>query len=131
MHIENQSLDEKFTLAHIGSLLTGRNPKVLWTVLAKLIRENEAFSSAFELKLIGAVSDDVLLDIKQSDLENHINSVGYVAHDEARRAQFNAQVLLLIEIDSEETIGILPGKLFEYMQTGRPILAFGPQEADF
>ena len=129
--VENQLLDKKFTLAHIGSLLTGRNPIVLWMVLAKLIKENEAFSSAFELKLIGAVSDDVLLDIKQSGLTNHINVVGYVSHEEARQAQFNAQVLLLIEIDSDETIGILPGKLFEYMQTGRPILAFGPEEADF
>ena len=129
--LPNQSLDEKFTLAHIGSLLTGRNPKVLWEVLAKLIQEHEAFSSAFELKLIGAISDDVLNDIKKSGLANHINTVGYVSHEEAREAQFNAQVLLLIEIDSEETVGILPGKLFEYMQTGRPILAFGPEDADF
>ncbi|NND87937.1 MAG: glycosyltransferase, partial [Flavobacteriaceae bacterium] len=34
---EKQSLDDKFTLAHIGSLLTERNPLILWEVLAELV----------------------------------------------------------------------------------------------
>jgi glycosyltransferase, family 1 len=38
--------------------------------------------------------------------------------------------LLLIEIDSEETQGIIPGKLFEYMISERPILAIGPYNWD-
>ena len=46
-------------------------------------------------------------------------------------AQRQAQILLLIEIDSEITKCIIPGKLFEYLQSGRPILGFGPQNADF
>ncbi len=43
----------------------------------------------------------------------------------------NRQVLLLIEIDSEDTKSIIPGKLFEYMVSERPILAIGPKDADF
>jgi hypothetical protein len=38
---------------------------------------------------------------------------------------------LLIEIDSPETKCIIPGKLFEYMVSERPILAIGPKDADF
>lgn len=125
------ALDKKFTLAHIGSLLTGRNPLVLWEVLSELIQENESFSEAFELKLIGAVSEDVLESIQQSGLFKHINLVGYVSHKKAQVAQRESQLLLLIEIDSPETQCIIPGKVFEYMQSGRPILAFGPDQADF
>ena len=40
-------------------------------------------------------------------------------------------MLLLIEINREETRGIIPGKLFEYMASGRPILGIGPEGADF
>jgi len=39
--------------------------------------------------------------------------------------------LLLIEINSEETKSIIPGKLFEYMVSERPIIAIGPEGSDF
>ena len=44
--------------------------------------------------------------------------------------QRDASVLLLIEIDSDETRGIIPGKLFEYLASGSPILAIGPDKWD-
>ena len=37
---------------------------------------------------------------------------------------------MLIEIDSEDTKCIIPGKLFEYMASNRPILAIGPKQSD-
>lgn len=124
-------LDTKFTLAHIGSLLTGRNPEVLWQVLAELIQENTAFKNAFKLKLIGAVSDDVLASIYTYGLKDYISLLGYMSHKDAQIQQRQSQVLLLVEIDSPETKCIIPGKLFEYMQSGRPIIAFGPENTDF
>ena len=41
-----------------------------------------------------------------------------------------SRVLLLIEIDSEDTKAIIPGKLFEYMASDTPILAIGPKASD-
>ncbi len=46
-HIEQPVKDHKFTLAHIGSLLSERNPMQLWTALKSIIDENEEFRSAF------------------------------------------------------------------------------------
>ncbi len=124
-------LDEKFTLAHIGSFLSERNPQILWESLSELIAENEAFKAAFELKLIGAVSQEVLASIAIHNLTPYVNSLGYVPHDEAVIQQRKSQVLLLVEIDREETKCIIPGKLFEYMVSERPIVAIGPDGADF
>ena len=42
----------------------------------------------------------------------------------------SAQLLLLIEIDSDETKGIIAGKVFEYLLAKRPILAIGPNNWD-
>ncbi|GFZ84611.1 glycosyl transferase family 1 [Aquaticitalea lipolytica] len=127
---EKPKKDSKFTIAHIGSLLSERNPKHLWEALSELINENEAFKADFELNLIGVVSDDVLQEIYSHNLKDYTNVVGYVSHDDAIKAQMQSQVLLLIEIDSEDTKAIIPGKLFEYMISNTPILAIGPKDSD-
>lgn len=130
-NVAPQTLDEKFTLAHIGSLLSDRNPKILWESLFELSQEFPDFAQDFELKLIGKTSEDVLKSIAEHGLEEYLNNMGYVSHEEAVAQQRKSQVLLLIEIDSPDTCSIIPGKLFEYMVSGRPILAMGPQGSDF
>ncbi len=124
-------LDGKFTLAHIGSFLSERNPVILWQALSELIRELPGFADDFELKLIGTVSNDILLAIHNYNLTEHTNFLGYVPHHEAVAHQKKSQVLLLIEINSAETKSIIPGKIFEYMVSCRPIVAIGPNGSDF
>lgn len=123
--------DKKFSIAHIGSLLSKRNPEVLWKVLHELIIENADFKRDFELKLLGAVSREVLDSIYKFKLADHVTNHGYVSHQEALKHQVSSQVLLLIEINSEDTKSIIPGKLFEYLAAKRPILGIGPNGADF
>ena len=129
--IAKQTLDEKFTLAHIGSFLSDRNPIILWESLQELCVENELFAQFFQLKLIGKVSQEILDTIDAFNLNSYVNNLGYVSHIEAIEHQRKSQVLLLIEIDSAETKSIIPGKLFEYMVSERPILAIGPEDSDF
>ena len=129
-YIEHSTLDKTFSIAHIGSLLSERNPQILWKVLSELVSENPAFKANFELKLIGAVGADILKSIKNYNLDAYSNCLGYVSHKEAIAYQQKAQVLLLIEIDSEDTKAIIPGKLFEYFNAKRPIIAIGPDGSD-
>lgn len=124
------SKDLKFSLAHIGSLLSERNPKALWKVLGELIEEHDDFKQDFVLRLIGVVSDDVLNEIQKYIPQKNIDIIGYVNHNEALKCQRQAQLLLLIEIDSEDTKAIIPGKLFEYMVAETPIISVGPRESD-
>lgn len=129
--VEKQTLDTKFSLAHIGSFLSERNPKLLWESLVELIDEVPDFKKHLEIKSIGAVSQEVLETITQFGLNSYLNNLGYVSHAEAVAHQRKSQVLLLIEINSEETKSIIPGKLFEYMVSNRPIIAIGPNGSDF
>lgn len=126
-----QELDRKFSLAHIGSFLSERNPLALWESLAELCIEHATFKSDLEIKLIGAVSQEVLGTIEQCGLDTYVNNLGYLSHKEAIAHQRKSQVLLLIEIDSVDTKSIIPGKLFEYMVSERPIIAIGPKDSDF
>ncbi len=123
-------MDSKFSLSHIGSLLSKRNPEILWRVLKDLITENTVFSKDFELVCVGLVSEEVQKSIKKHNLNDYVNYVGYVSHNESIVYQKKSQVLLLVEIDSIDTRCIIPGKLFEYMVSNRPIVAIGPKDSD-
>jgi len=129
--VGKQTLDTKFSLAHIGSFLSERNPAILWESLVEILNEIPDFKSHLEIKLIGAVSREVLETITQYGLNPYLNNLGYVSHSEAIAHQKKSQVLLLIEINSEDTKSIIPGKVFEYMVSGRPIIAIGPKDSDF
>ncbi len=128
--IEKQPLDTKFSIAHIGSFLSERNPRVLWKALKELIKENSDFKNDFELKLIGIVSQEVLSAIHEFKLDSFVKTLGYLSHNESLIEQRKSQVLLLVESDSEETKAILPGKLYEYMASHRPILAIANENSD-
>ena len=124
------NLDAQFSIAHIGSLLTNRNPELLWEILSELKDENKVFSKNLLIKLVGAVSEDVLESLAVFGLTENYKTLGYVSHQEAIQIQHDAQVLLLVEMDSPETKSIIPGKLFEYVAANRPILAIGPEGSD-
>ena len=69
--------------------------------------------------------------ITEFRLNDYVLNLGYVSHQEAVEHQRKSQVLLLIEINSNDTKSIIPGKLFEYMVSKRPIIALGPEGSDF
>lgn len=124
------TLDTQFTIAHIGSFLSERNPRILWKVLKDLCTESVAFKRDFKLVLMGKVSQEILDTLTEFRLTSQLDLRGYVSHQEALMAQRQAQVLLLVEMDAPNTRCIIPGKLFEYMVSNRPILALGPVASD-
>ncbi len=125
---EKSSLDKSFSITHIGSMLSGRNPIVLWRVLAELVKEQPEFKKQLKIRLAGIVGQNVINALSELGLMPFVQQLGYVSHEDAVRLQHSAQLLLLAEIDSADTKVIIPGKFFEYLSAERPILAIGPNE---
>jgi glycosyltransferase involved in cell wall biosynthesis len=123
-------LDTKFTISYIGLLPKQSNPKMLFKVLQQLCLGNSDFKNDLQLNFIGDISDEVKQEIKNRNLTENTNFVGYVSHDMAIEYQKKAQVLLLLIPNVEKSKGILTGKLFEYLTAKRPILAIGPEDGD-
>ena len=120
-------LDTKFTISHIGSLLTDRNPEMLWEVLQELCMENSVFNAQLQVQLAGVVGDGVRESLAKYGLSEKVSFLGYMEHSLVVKLQRSSQLLLLLEIDTKETRGIIPGKFFEYLHAQRPILAIGPK----
>lgn len=123
-------ISKSFTLSYIGVLEQLRNPENLWKVLDELVQENKDFADCFTLKFAGRVDDKILQTIENSNLKNHILNLGYISHDKAVEEMASSDLLLITNFPNESSKGIIPGKIFEYLATGKQIISFGPDEAD-
>ena len=125
-----QSLDEKFSIAHIGSFAPSRNPQTLWKVLSKLCTEIPGFREKLSIRIIGKTDHSIIDEIAKNGLSDQVNRTDYLPHDEVIRAQQNSRVLLLVVNRTANARMILTGKIFEYLNSGRPILAIGPEDGE-
>lgn len=122
-------LDSKFTITHVGLMNADRNPVAFWKALQEISEENSSFAKEYQVQLVGKVAPEVLSVIQQYQL-GHVVEIGYVSHEKVTEFQRNSQVLLLAVNKVKSAKGIITGKIFEYLQANRPILAIGPEDGD-
>jgi glycosyltransferase involved in cell wall biosynthesis len=92
--------------------------------------ENEDFAQQFKLRTVGVVDYSVRSAIIEAGLEDNWEEVAYVPHEKLLQYQRASKVLLVSINNTPNATGILPGKFFEYLASGRPILAIGPKKSD-
>lgn len=123
-------MDEKFSIAHIGTLVSTRNPVPLWEALKNLVSEREDFAKDLEIKLVGKIDFSVSAAMESYGLTKYLKKIDYLPHDEVVKCQRQSQVLLLIINNTPNSKMILTGKFFEYLAAKRPILCLGPDDGD-
>jgi glycosyltransferase involved in cell wall biosynthesis len=128
--IPQNQLDTKFTISHIGSLNATRNPSQLWKVLAEMADQNPLFAKSLQIKLVGKVDISVLKNIEENGLTGYLQRIEYMPHQDVMHEIQKSQVLLLLINNTPNAKGILTGKIFEYLGSGRPILSIGPEDGD-
>lgn len=116
---------QEFTITHTGLFAADGNPTVLWDVLAEKCHADEAFRKLLRIKLIGKTDDQILKVLKDRGLEESLINMGYQTHSVAVDQQRQASVLILPLRKEPEYKAVLPGKLFEYLASQRPILGIG------
>ena len=101
--------DNKFSIAHIGTMVKTRNPKTLWKVLKQLVDEDKIFSSNLEIELVGKIDFEVRKSLEEYDLLPFTRFINYINHDDVIRMQAQSQVLLLILNNTEKFKGNFNG----------------------
>lgn len=128
--VGSKNSTNKFTLSYVGVLEQLRDPGNLWWTLYEIMCENEEFSNDFELKFVGKVDNKIQQSLFHIGINQNIKYLGYLPHEQALQEMQDSTVLLMTNFPQESSKGIIPGKIFEYLATGKTILSFGPKDAD-
>lgn len=121
---------EKFVFFHGGLLGEDRNPISFLNALSKLLVEFPNLRSQVEIKLAGEVDHAVRESIRVTDLESITTYMGMIPRQQVLQEYASASMLLLPINKASNAKGRIPGKLFEMLRTGKPILVFGPNDGD-
>jgi len=117
--------DRDFTVTHTGLFAADGNPTVLWEVLAAKCKTDENFRKHLKINLIGKTDEQIIKAIADAGLAAHLNDMGYQKHAVAVEQQRKASLLILPLRKEPEYKAVLPGKLFEYLASWRPVLGIG------
>lgn len=115
----------RFVLMHLGSVGIERNPTALYAAINDLRRRGLVSEDTFRLMFVGKLERTILESIRASGIEPLVELVSYMPHHEAVAMGQRAHALLLLITQSAKSDRILPGKTFEYLRHGRPVLALG------
>lgn len=105
-----------------------RTPRYLLEAMERVIASGRIPRDKLELVLVGEVSAEDERLIKASPVAANVQLLGYRNHGESVNWVESADVLFLplhTPIDGGPAL-VVPGKTYEYLGSGRPILAMGP-----
>lgn len=110
------SSDEE-TILHAGNIFDFQNIPKFWKAVKKEIDNGRKL----RLKFVGTVSPGIKSAIISAGLEDYTDYAGFLPYDEMINELEKASYLLVCATEKRH----VPGKLFEYLRAGKPIIAFG------
>ncbi len=118
----------KLHLVYSGIIDAIRNPIPLMQALKVEFQDGK---EEIKWTFVGRVSEQVQAYVMEDAwLKGRIHFAGYVSHGEVFGFYAKSDVLVLILTDTKNAQGNIPGKLFEYLATGIPVLALGDPHGD-
>ena len=112
---ENNKKDYKL-LIHAGNIFDYQNPRYLW----ERLKEKKG-AEEIRIKFIGTVSPVIKNEIEKNGLTGKTDFAGFLPYKDMLSELMKADYLLVCATEKRH----VPGKLFEYLRTGKPIIAFG------
>jgi glycosyltransferase involved in cell wall biosynthesis len=116
----------RFVLLHAGSLYGARNPLPLVRAVARAIDRGVLSRDTFRLRLVGPINLDVDLpeECRRLGVGDIVDIVPRVTRRESLREMVSASALLLVQPGTTVSV---PGKAYEYLAAGRPLLALAEE----
>lgn len=124
-----QRQTDRFTINYSGILYSQQRSIVpVLEAVRQLNDEKKIELSKLRFRIVGACTTDKIEEIERYHLGEVIEYTGYLSHKQALQANLSANLLLLLVGDEPKFKWVYTGKIFEYLRSGRPILALAPRD---
>jgi len=121
-----EKLATKFTITYTGRIYPARqHPGKLFAALKALVSQGKLSPEDVEVSFYGPPDRWLEEAILKYELSGIVKQCGILPQKTALEKQRQSQLLLLFDWNDPKEKGVYPGKVFEYLAAGRPILAVG------
>lgn len=125
------SKSHQFTIRHVGIINEKCDPRPFMNALAEWCDENPATGGKIVIEFIGDIHPEFRKFVMDSTRLKGISKfTSTMPHGELMKLYGSSSLLLIVLTGYKDAEGYMPGKLFEYIATGLPVLGIGPENGD-
>lgn len=121
---------EGYAVTYVGSLYAHHLDavRVFREAWARATERDESFAASARFVVVGRVDPEIEEELRRGG-SLPVTILGYMPHSRAVAYSKGASALFLIikDLDPTRHVITIPGKLFEYLAAGPPILMIGPE----
>jgi len=122
--------ENEFRIIYTGIFNAEQNPHKIFLALKKITDERTDIRDKIKIKFIGQLDNPGDFQnytlFKKLGLDKYSDLISYQPHKQVVSEMSGASVLLLLIGEYPHSRTVLTGKIFEYLRSGRPILAVVP-----
>jgi glycosyltransferase involved in cell wall biosynthesis len=122
---------ERFLIRHVGIVNEKCDPRPFMKIVAEWCNRNEEIRKATTIEFVGQVHPSFRKFVMDDKVLSMITVfTDPVPHQALMDIYATSAVAVLILTGYKDAEGYMPGKLFEYIATGLPVLGVGPTTGD-
>lgn len=125
----NTKKNKKFTLCYNGVVVHNRNPIPVLRALNDMIERREVKKDEIRWIFNGWISEDYQKRMGQEDRYHIVTQNGMLPHKESIRIAMQSDVMVMYGEQGEKGYLNYPGKFYEYLRIGKPILCFSSSQS--
>jgi glycosyltransferase involved in cell wall biosynthesis len=120
----------RFTLSHFGTFYPRGFPMILFEAFREIGASEKGFTEDFLFRVQGTVDTGVAALLSAAVPRKNLAIHPFAPHDTLLESLYVNQVLLLAIPEFQANFAHVPGKFYEYLPTGNPIIGVGPKGGD-